>query len=282
MFSRNDSFQRWARAITLTWITCFAPQPSWADPPSPAIASEQRLIELGTGDSITIQVYGQPDMTITVYISDDGTMPVPLVGSVRVAGLSPSEAAKQIEKALQDGGYLVDPHVTLTVLQTRSQRVSVLGEVRTPGRFSVESNTTIFDLLALAGGATELGADVAYVLRPTPSGGIDRIPLNIQNLSANENYLSDFKLKTGDSVFVPKAEKFYILGAVRTPNTYKLHPGTTVLQAIAIGGGLTEAGSERRIEIKRKQKDGKVTALRGHLSDEVQPDDVIRVKESIF
>lgn len=70
---------------------------------------------------------------------------------------------KRIEKTLRDRGILLDPHVTISVVQSRSQRVSVLGEVGAPGRYPVESNTTVFDLLAQAGGTTENSADVIYI-----------------------------------------------------------------------------------------------------------------------
>src|SRR5208337_2437751 len=124
----------------LIWaVSCFSA--SWGQPLTPNELppaqkdTVKRIIQLGPGDSVSIQVYGQPDMTTTVYVSDDGTIPVPLAGAVPVAGLSPSEASQRIEKALKDGGFLVDPHVTLTVTQSLSQRVSVLGQVGKPGLY---------------------------------------------------------------------------------------------------------------------------------------------------
>src|SRR6516165_571033 len=113
------------------------------------------MIQLGPGDSISIQVYGQPDLAATVYVSDDGTVPVALVGPVQVAHLSPADAAQRIEAALRNARIINDPHVTITVTQSRSQRVSVLGEVGSPGRYAVDARMTIFDLLAQAGGTKE-------------------------------------------------------------------------------------------------------------------------------
>jgi polysaccharide export outer membrane protein len=250
--------------------------------PAVAASSEQRLIQLGAGDQISLQIYGQPDMSLTTYVSDDGTIPVALAGPVQVAGMSPSEASIQIDNALKNGGFLLNPSSTITVLQSKSQRISVLGEVGTPGRYPVESNTTIFDLLSMAGGTNELSSEVIYVLRPNGSGGIDKILVNLKTFSDTGATATSITLKNGDSVYVPKASMFYIMGAVTTPNAYKLEQGMTVMQAIALGGGLTETASSRRIEIKRTSPDGKVTTLRGNLTDVVQPDDVIRVKESIF
>src|SRR5260370_35720713 len=104
-------------------------------------------------------------MSTTVYVRADGPGSVPLAGNIQVAGMSPAQASSRIEAALKSGKFLVDPHVTLTVTQTRSQRVSVLGQVGTPGRYAVESNTTIFDLLAQAGGITATGSATVYIIR---------------------------------------------------------------------------------------------------------------------
>src|SRR3569833_2235549 len=68
------------------------------------------LIKLGPGDSVAIQVFGQPDLGASVYVAEDGTIPVNLAGAVKVAGMTPSEAAKKVEAALRDGQYMNDPH----------------------------------------------------------------------------------------------------------------------------------------------------------------------------
>lgn len=240
------------------------------------------LLQLGPGDSIAIQVYGQPDMSGTVYVSDDGTIPVALAGPVQVAGLSPSQAASRIEKALRDGKFLVDPHVTLTVTQSRSQRVSVLGQVGKPGRYPIESNTTIFDLLAEAGGVTEKGGNTVYLLRQGKDGNVARYPISLQGLSGGEQTIPDQSLKGGDSIYVPHAPQFYVYGEVAKPGQYTVESGMTVIQAIADAGGITPRGSERRIIIKRRNTDGTYTTTKARLSELVQPEDVIRVKESIF
>src|SRR6185312_13236918 len=119
----------------------------------PAVSAARPLLQLGPGDQVKIDVFGRPEMDTTTYIADNGSIRVPLAGAVVIGGLSPGEASQKVEAALKQGQYLVDPHVTLTVLQSRSQRVSVLGEVKAPGRYPIESNTTVLDLLAQAGGA---------------------------------------------------------------------------------------------------------------------------------
>ena len=131
------------------------------DIPTPADAATgaDPLSPLGAGDSVTLHVFGQPDMDGVLVVADDGALRVPLIGAVPAKGLSAQDAARLIEKLFKDGGYFVNPHVCLTTTQSLSQRVSVLGEVRNPGRYAVDSKTSIVDLLAQAGGETEVASD---------------------------------------------------------------------------------------------------------------------------
>jgi polysaccharide export outer membrane protein len=283
------------RASLIGALLLAASLPGWAvnapaaaqDPPAGAPAPgatspARKLLVLGAGDSVAIQVYGQPDMSATVTVSDNGTIPVALVGSIQVNGLSPSEAERRTEKALVDGKFLVNPHVNITVVQSRSQRISVLGEVGSPGRYPIESNTTIFDLLAQAGGAKETSSSIIYLLRSDESGKIVRYPIDLRDMADGKNMHPVQDLRGGDSIVVPRAAQFYIFGEVNTPNMYRVEPGMTIVQAIARAGGVTPRGSRSRFELKRKDANGVEHEVKAKLSDPVLPDDVIRVKESIF
>jgi len=248
---------------------------------APASAASS-LLSLGIADAVTVQVYGRPELTTTTYVADDGTIPVPLAGNVEVVGLSPAKAGERVAAALREGRFLRDPQVTIVLVQFRGQQVSVLGAVRTPGRFVVEAKTTVLDVLAQAGGATENGADVVVLLRQDKNGKVIRTPIDLHGLNQAGTALPTLTVRGGDSVFVPLAEQFYINGEVHAPNVYRLDPGMTVLQAIARGGGITRSGSDRRIEIKRRKADGTYVTREGSLGDAVQANDVIRVKESFF
>jgi polysaccharide biosynthesis/export protein len=244
-------------------------------------ADQQHMGLLGPGDSVTIQIYGQPEST-NVYVGDDGMLSVPLAGPVPVGGVSPVEAAARVAKALKDGGYFVDPHVTIIVTQSHSQLVSVVGEVEKPGRYPVTPRTTIVDLVALAGGTKDSASDVGYVLRGDASGHVNRYPINLNGLTDVGDSLPTATLQGGDSLVVPRAALCYVYGEVTTPGAYRLGPGLTVLQAISKAGGVTARGSERRIQVKRAAKDGHYEISRAKPGDLVQPDDIIQVKESIF
>jgi polysaccharide export outer membrane protein len=268
-------------AIALCGLAATAPALAAVPPAAPPVETYQ-LAQLTIGDSIGLQVYGQPDMTTTVYVDDDGAINVPLAGRVPVAGLTTVAAGKAVEQALITGQFLVNPHVTVTVLQSHSQKITIVGEVRTPGRYPMESTATVVDMIAMAGGATENAASTVYILRAGEHGGSTRIPVDLRALSAGIGTLATPALQGGDSIVVPHAERYYIYGEVLTPNMYRLDSGLTVLQAISRAGGITLRGSEHRVEIKRAGKDGRYIVTHANLGDLVQADDVIRVKESIF
>lgn len=246
-------------------------------------AASTPMIMLGPGDAVTVQLYGRPEFNTTAYIADDGTIPIPLAGRVPIQGLSPADAGAKIAKALKDGEFLVDPQVTVFVQQSRSQMVSVLGAVHTPGRYQIESNSTVLDAVARAGGIGAEGADVVFLLRPGKDGAIERTPINLKGLQRDANEpLPTLTVKGGDSIYVPIAEQFYVYGAVHSPNMYRLERGMTVEQAITRCGGITDKGSRRRIEIRRKNDDGSYSTRSAELVELVKADDVIRVKERIF
>jgi polysaccharide export outer membrane protein len=244
------------------------------------------LIQLGPGDSVKFEVYGQPDLTSTVSVGADGRLNLPLVGAVAVDGLSPGVAGTKIEQALKSGGFLNDPHVTVSVLNSRSQRISVLGQVHSPGRYTIDQKMTVLDVLAQAGGIGDDGADYVYVLHPDGAGSVHKLTVRLAGLAgaggAPEDHLVLARLEGGDTLYVPRAERFYITGEVASGAMYRLEPGMTVLEAIARAGGVTQRGSQSRVEIKRPTQDGRYVTFHAKLTDKVQPDDVVRVKESIF
>jgi len=254
--------------------------------PVPTVSSGEEpsrpSIALGRGDTVSLHVFDQPDMDGTVTVGDDGTVRVPLVGPVDVAGLSPAEAGLRIERALRNGKFLVSPHVTVTLTKSVSQLVSVLGEVTKPGRYPVTTGTTIFQLLAEAGGMTPAGADAILLIRSDPSGREEREVIDLKGYMDSKVSMPSELIKPGDSVFVPQAPQFYIYGEVREPNEYRLEPGMTVVQAIARAGGLTTRGSDRRIDIIRRSASGHERTFRAKQGEIVQPNDVIHVNESIF
>ena len=237
--------------------------------------------KLAAGDSIKVQVYQNPDLTVEARVSEDGTISYPLVGSVRIGGMSIPQAEKTVATALEHGKILRQPQVNILLLQVRGNQVSVLGEVQRPGRFPLETTTVrVSDMLASAGGITPTGAD-QVIVSGTRNGKPYRKTIDVPALFRQDASADDVLLAPGDTLFVSKAPTFYIYGAAQRPGTYKIERGMTMQQALAIAGGPNSRGSER-MRLDRKGDDGRVQQIEPRMTDVVQPGDVLFVKESLF
>jgi polysaccharide biosynthesis/export protein len=247
-----------------------------------AAADDAVADRLGPGDTVVLAVFGQPDLSGTVMVGADGSLPLAFGNSVNVQRLTADEAARKIETVLREEGILERPSVVVTVSRSQSQRVSVLGEVGSPGRYVLESGASVLDLLADAGGLRETAGAEAWILRPRADGSTERLPVPIDPGRDSAGAANLPALRAGDAVVVPKAEQFYVYGQVNNPNSYPLRRDTTVIQAIAMAGGLTARGSDRSVEIRRLRADGSYERLKGRAADRIAPGDVIRVRERLF
>jgi polysaccharide export outer membrane protein len=237
---------------------------------------------LASGDTIRIQVFQNPDLTLETRVAEGGAVSYPLIGAVEIGGLSVANAEKRIAEALQKGGFIQKPQVTIILLQIRGNQVSVLGQVARPGRFPLETaNTRLSDMLANAGGATPNGDDVAIVTG-VRNGQAFRKLIDIPSIFLDGRAADDMVLQGGDSIYVHRAPVFYIYGEAQRPGAFRIERNMTVMQALAQGGGPTVRGSEKRLRLHRKNANGSVQQIEPQLTDPVMPDDVIYVKESIF
>lgn len=236
---------------------------------------------LGPGDTVRVTVFDDPTLNTEARVSLQGTVGFPLLGEVAIGNRTALEAAKIIADRLKQGRFLNDPRVSVTLLETRSRRVMVLGHVAKPGQYPLDgTNERLIDVLALAGGRSETGADRVVVTRR--EGDARTFEVDIAQMYRDGDMSGDLRLEAGDVIFVPEAPVFYVYGAVQRAGMYRLEPATTVRAALSVGGGLTPRASQRRIEIHRRTPDGKVREMKANLSDQLQPDDVVFVKESLF
>ncbi|HEX8988333.1 MAG TPA: polysaccharide export protein EpsE [Rhodocyclaceae bacterium] len=236
---------------------------------------------LGPGDSIRITVYGNPDLTTETRLAARGTVRMPLVGDVEIAGTTASEAAARIAARLKKGQFLKDPQVTVNVLQVRSRQVSVLGEVLHPGRYVLEDHARLTDALALAGGISPSGGNTVAVMAGHGPGAVKQV-VNLSRMYRNADASANIELHNGDTVYVERAPVFYIYGEVQHAGAYRLDGDLNVMQAISLGGGITPRGTERGLSIRRRMPNGGVEQIDVKPADRVKPDDVIYVKESLF
>lgn len=237
---------------------------------------------LGPGDSIRITVFQNPDLTTETRIGEQGTILFPLIGEVALGGQTAATAAHAIADRLRRGRFMLDPQVNVTVTQVRSRQVAVLGQVTRPGRYALDdTRTRVTDVLALAGGIAPTGADTITVMLRR-NGTTTKRDIDVSGMYRSGDLSANIELQNGDEVFVPPAPVFYIYGEVQRAGAYRLQPDMVVMHALSLGGGLTTRGTERGLKIHRRLPDGTVQKLDAGLTDSVQPNDVIYVKEALF
>jgi polysaccharide export outer membrane protein len=205
-----------------------------------------------------------------------------LIGAVQLGSLTIAEAEQQIANKLREGGFVQKPQINILLLQVKGNQVSVLGLVNRPGRYPIETgNTRVTDMLANAGGAVSIGADIA-IISGIREGKPFRKEIDSPAMFLDGNTQLDITVAGGDVIYVHRAPVFYIYGEVQRAGSYRLERDMTVLQGLAQGGGLTPRGTERGLRIHRRSPDGSIQVLSPGKSDSLRADDVLYVQESFF
>ncbi|OFW16286.1 MAG: hypothetical protein A3F70_03735 [Acidobacteria bacterium RIFCSPLOWO2_12_FULL_67_14] len=273
----------------------FAQMPPQMPPPVQPPAAQSANYVVGPQDVLIITSYDQPDLTGKFTIDADGSFTYPLIGRVTVGGMTLRQVEEMLEKVLVDQGFFRSPQLTVSVEQYRSQRIYIVGEVRTPGAYPLSGDMRLVEALALAGSTLPTASGEAVVVHPSEqgilvdplapdptasdSGNVVRVDLR---LLENGDLSQNVDLRSGDTIFVLRAESVYVFGQVRNPGAYPLRDKqTTVLQALSLAGGVTERASTGRIQIVRIV-DGKKAEMRVELTDFVLPRDTIIVPERFF
>jgi polysaccharide export outer membrane protein len=238
-------------------------------------------VVLGAGDVVKASVYGSPDLAVETRVSQNGTLTFPLLGEVQVGGLTTQQAEKKIGGLLEKGGYLKKAQVNLLITTLASQQVSVLGQVNRPGRYPVDGPRKVLDLLALAGGIGPEGGDMVSLVR-TRNGQTTRETIDVVDMVRKGELNRDVEVAGGDIIFVERAPRAYITGEVQRPGPFRIERAMTVQQAVSAGGGLTMRGTQRGLQITRRDANGVQHTMDAKTGDLVQVDDVITVKESWF
>ena len=247
-----------------------------------ARAQDHLEYRLGAGDTIRITVFQNPNLTLESRVSEAGTINYPLIGTVKIGGLTVPLAEKTIARALDDGGFIKRPQVSILTLQVRSSQVSVVGLVNKPGRFPLEtSSTRVSEMIAIAGGISPGAADVA-ILTGERAGKPYYKEIDIAGLFLHKKLDEDVAVTGGDVIYVHRAPMFYIYGEVQRPGSYRVERSMTIRQALVQGGGPTLRGTERSLRLHRRGANNQLEVLNPGLDDPVQPDDVIHVGESLF
>ena len=250
---------------------------------------------VGANDGLMVTVFDQPQLTGRYVVQADGTFTFPLLGRLQVGGLTLQAVENQLRERLSKG-LLKDPQVGVSVDQYRSQQIFVMGEVRSPGSLQFTGSMTLIEALARAGSTTDRAGLEAVIVRSPQEGSVpaDAATLARAQASNDENVMhinletlqrgalsQNVMLRSGDTIFVPRAESVFVSGQVNRPGEYVIRAGMTVRQVLSLAGGATDRGSTRRIQIIR-QVDGKETTVGADLQDKVKNGDTVLVRERFF
>jgi len=280
--------------------------------------TEETDLPLGPGDLIEISVFDVPELSsLKLRVPVGGSVTLPLIGAIPAAGLTPSELETEVRTRLQHD-YMNDPQVSVFVTEQKSQRVSVMGAVKTGGVYSLAGHLRLADALAMAGGLADDAGHTVYVTRRTPAAAVasaraDRVAtdgagapraktssrppdgvmqevmtaIDLEAL-ADGNKELNLPLQAGDVIDVPRAGSFYVGGAVEKPGSFLLKSRTTVQQAVVAAGGAKEVADWDDVRLYRPAAGGKRDVFRYSLNDfeggkpapEVQQGDVVVVGKS--
>jgi polysaccharide export outer membrane protein len=268
------ALKRWLPTLLLALAAAF----------SVSVNAQQKSSEyrLGDGDIIHITVFQNPDLTLDARVSESGTIPYPLIGSVKIGGMTLATAGETIANALKAGNFIQQPQVNVQLVKNVGNQVSVLGQIVKPGRFPLETfGTRLSEMLAMAGGISTTGADIV-VVTGTRDGKPFRKEIDVAGMFLEQKLEDDLVVAGGDVIYVPRHPMFYIYGEVQRPGSYLIERGMTVRQALVMGGGFTVRGAERNLGVFRRGADGKVERTPINLDELVRPDEVLHVRESLF
>jgi len=280
-----------ALMVTAAWVTPAVAQTA-AYAASPAIV---RDYVVGSQDVLNITSQDDPALSGKFTVEADLTFTFPLLGRVRAGGLTLREVESQLQTKLVDQGFFKDPQIMVSIEQYKSQKVFIVGEVRSPGAYALSGDMRLVEALALAGSTLPTAAGEVVIvpagaeslmIRPASvdeaeASGAPVVRVNLRELQ-NGAFQQNVQLTGGDTVFVLKAENIYVFGQVKNPGAYPLQQDvTTVLQGLALAGGVTDRGATSRVEIVRTVN-GEQKKLKVKLEDALLPGDTIVVPQRFF
>jgi polysaccharide biosynthesis/export protein len=182
-----------------------AAQPA-AQPAEPAPAAADPDYVIGPEDVLDIAVWGNTEVSRTVPVRPDGMISLPLLNDVRAAGSSPMQLRTALTTALEK--YMPGPMVSVIVREVHSFKVSVIGEVKTPGRYELRSRTTVLDVLAMAGGLSQYASRARITILRRDGGAVREMPYDFEKITAKAGPRAaapqeNFCVQPGDIIIVP-------------------------------------------------------------------------------
>jgi polysaccharide biosynthesis/export protein len=231
-------------------------------------------------DLIDVEIYGEPDLHKPARLGSDGTVLLSLIGSVKLGGLTVTQATDLITTRYA-AGFVKNPNVLITVLQYRKSTFSILGQVQKPGIFEIPegSQISIVEAVSMAGGFTATAAQNSVTVKRTVDGNPTTLKVKAGDMAQNPD-VAPFDVAAGDSILVPLSQyqksNFSVLGQVARPGLYEIPPGAhvTIIDAVSLAGGYTPMAAQNAITVKRLVN-GKLAILTIKANDMAQDPNLV-------
>ncbi|MBI5643611.1 MAG: SLBB domain-containing protein [Deltaproteobacteria bacterium] len=207
---------------------------------------------IGPGDEINVLLWGRLSAQYSLTVSRDGTMLFPNIGPLYVAGMTFEEMKKSVTKRARG---IVGAEINITMGKLRSIQVFVLGEVKTPGAYTVNAMSTLTNALMASGGPTEIGTLRAVELKRANK---TIVKMDFYDLLLNGDKSRDFRLQNGDVIFVPTTGALVgVAGNVKRPAVYEIMEGTDLESVLGLAGGIIPTAYTQRIQVERVDRNEK-------------------------
>ena len=234
---------------------------------------------IGEGDLLQVSVFEEKELNTEARVGTRGFVTLPLIGVLELGGLTAREAEQKIEDAYQKE-YLEDPHISIFVKERYGSKITLLGELKSPGTYDYYSQQRVLDVLALAGGLSENAGRRVQVRREDkgPSANSTFL-IDLDQLVKEGKEELNIAIRGGDVIYVPEAGQVYVDGAVRRPGDYPIKRAMTVQEAITAAGGFASTADEEDIKLVRFGENGKREVLQLNTKDIRSDWDDIEVKD---
>ncbi len=243
-----------ALAAAVTVSAQQEPTASHADARATTFSESSNLpvARIGDDDLLGVTVYDAPELTRTIRVSPEGDIRLPMVKQpIHAVGLYPEELEKEIAAILTDAHVLVDPIVTVSIVEYRSHPITVVGAVRMPLTFQAAGNVTLLDAISRAQGLTDNAGSEILVSRQAPNADgkpatlLQRIP--VRGLLDGTNVSLNLSLQGGEVIRVPEAGRIFVVGDIKKPGAFYITDGSesSVLKALALSEGLDSFSSHK-------------------------------------
>jgi len=213
--------------------------------------------QIGAKDLLEISVFEVPELNITVRVSENGMITLPLLGEVKAEGLNRADLEKKIATMLEKN-YLKNAQVTIFIKEFQSKKISVMGAVKTPGMVDLIGRQSLLQVISMAGGLSEQASDTVVIFRQFKNVPSQSLVIKLDDVLLKANPKYNIPIFPGDIINVPGSQymDIYVFGQVKNPGAVRMKKGSdevTLLRAIAQAGGFSDRARRGKVQITRSE-----------------------------